>query len=207
MFCPDCGSKIEDPNQNFCPNCGRKIPRVQETPQPEPTYQRPSYQQPTYQPPTPNYSYQRPSTTSSQAPPPTNYQSPPSTTYRSPYPQPRVKPVGDPERFSKISLGLAIPSAIFIIIGLYAGFFTFMFTRSGYFGLIPWIGVLVVHSIGLIFGIISVVNAKKAERLELANAIQKAGNVIGILGLIFNSILLAVGIFFMLTTPIGPLYL
>ena len=210
MFCPDCGSKLEDPNQNFCPNCGTKVPRIQESPRPESTYQ-----QPTYQPPAPNYSYQRPSTTSYQKPPPTNYQSPPSTTYRSPYPQPRVKPVRDPERFSKISLGMAIPGAIFALIGLYVGFVTFLIANTlAMYGSVPpgvmvgWIGKLVVHSIGLAFGIIAVAMSKKAQRLETENGIQKAGAIIGLLALAFNILLMLLGIFQMITIPVGspPLY-
>ena len=33
MYCPNCGEKIETPNQNFCPNCGNELPKNSGKPQ------------------------------------------------------------------------------------------------------------------------------------------------------------------------------
>ncbi len=54
MFCPNCGSQIDD-NSKFCASCGATV--VEEpAPQPEPQAQQPQYQQPQYQQP----QYQQP---------------------------------------------------------------------------------------------------------------------------------------------------
>lgn len=57
MFCPNCGSKVED-NTKFCPVCGTRLgngaaqqaqPAQGQAPYPAPAYQTPAYQTPTPQ--------------------------------------------------------------------------------------------------------------------------------------------------------------
>ena len=177
MYCPDCGSVIEDLNQNFCPNCGRNISHLQEL-------EGPSTEIPPVAP--------------VESPEP--LLNPPE--YGS-YQESEIQPVSDIGKHSKISLGLAIPAGILAIVAGYMGFFAFMIggIMNGYypalyyarFGI--WIAVIVIHVVGLILGAVSLANNNKAKELESENGVQIAGKVIGTLALVANIILLTLAVF------------
>ncbi len=85
--------------------------------------------------------------------------------------------------FALISISLVI---INLIVLLNLGFYRY--------GLTMMVAVIVSHFVGLLLGIVSKVNSKLAENSGTTNSVQKVGNTFGILGIIFNAILLAFAI-------------
>ncbi|MFX1390376.1 MAG: zinc-ribbon domain-containing protein [Promethearchaeota archaeon] len=104
------------------------------------------------------------------------------------------KPKKDkPGSYTKACLGFGVVGLVIAIISFNIGstiimdpyFYYYSFRRL-------FIGLIVAHIIGLIFGIISRINYGKAEEREPESSILRAGNITSILGLIFNSILLLI---------------
>jgi len=164
MFCPNCGEKLETPNQMFCASCGSEI---QTTSPPD-------------APPSPAEEIQAP------APAPAStvpvYDSQPM----------KVEGVGTHSKkcftFSLLSIGFFIVGLIFgaisilrFILPLY--FFPPFFHTGGP---VMWIIAFVLHLIGFIFGILSRVNSSKARKLEASHALEKVGSVFGVFGIILN---------------------
>ncbi len=50
MFCPNCGTQLED-NALFCGSCGTRMSADQQPQQAQPQYEQPQYQQPQYEQP------------------------------------------------------------------------------------------------------------------------------------------------------------
>jgi hypothetical protein len=111
------------------------------------------------------------------------------TTPTTPIPVPRYpskfKPGGEPGKYSKISLAFGIISLIIGVISLQIGT-----SMSGWYYPRLYTGLAVARVIGIIFGIVSVVNSNKAAGLEPETGILKAGKGLGIAGLIINAIFL-----------------
>jgi len=119
-----------------------------------------------------------------------------TTTESIPIPQygTTLKKGGEPGPYSKRCLGFGIVSLIIGVITFNIGS-TFITDLFFYFptGRI-FIGLAIVHVAGIIFGILSRVNSGKAKELEPESTILKAGSVLGIIGLVINSILLVASI-------------
>ena len=98
MFCPICGSKIEN-GTKFCPICGSKIV-TEVTEQPASQTEAPTYKQPAYEQPA--------------------YQAAPVPAYQAAYAQPAYTPapVVDEEHAKK--RGIAISAMVFALISAFA---------------------------------------------------------------------------------------
>ncbi|MFW9972960.1 MAG: hypothetical protein ACFFDF_22435, partial [Candidatus Odinarchaeota archaeon] len=92
------------------------------------------------------------------------------------------------------ALGFGIVSLIIGLISFNVGSSFVGFPYPFYFSRV-FIGLAIVHVVGLIFGIASRTSSSTAKATEPESSILKAGNVIGIIGLILNSILLIADIF------------
>lgn len=119
----------------------------------------------------------------------------------SPQPAPKVpnsqfmeqKPVKIKGPYSKRSLGFGIASLIIAMTLFNIGSSFIMFPTYGYgFYLISIAFIIfgIMHIVGLIFGIASRINSQQAEKLESINTAMKAGSVLGVIGIILNSILM-----------------
>ncbi|MFX0020989.1 MAG: zinc-ribbon domain-containing protein [Candidatus Hermodarchaeota archaeon] len=162
----------------FCQNCGSKLETqnqrfcqncgseiIMEPELPQPTYR---VQQPTYGVPQPT-----------------------TPTTRIPVPQypSKFKPGLEPGKHSKISLAFGIISLIIALFTLQMGY-----TLPIYYFYGIRIGLIVARVIGIIFGIVSVVNSNTASAIEPETGILKAGKGLGIAGLVLNSIFLLIGL-------------
>ena len=111
--------------------------------------------------------------------------------------------MGIPGKYSKWCLGLGLFSFVIGIVSLIIGY--------NYYRLLYWssyntLGMLVIAIVillfrvgGLIMGIFSKVNSSKAEIFEPYNDAEKAGSILGVLGIIINFI----GLFLSLLGPWG----
>ena len=91
---------------------------------------------------------------------------------------------------SILCLIFALISFCLVIINLIV-LLNFSFYR---YGLIMMAAVIVSHFVGLLLGIVSKVNSKLAEDSGAINSFQRVGNTFGVLGIVFNAILLALAI-------------
>jgi len=171
MFCPNCGEKLKVPNQRFCPNCGSEIPTISESPQLK--TERSQYA----------------STTRSQ-----------STTGYTDFlvKQRKLVEKGRPGPHSKKCLGFGIASIVLAIFDLIFGFSIFLlsilffdFNRM----VIELIIVILIHFVGLVFGILSRINSAKAGKSEQVNAVEQVGSVFGVIGIVINAILVVIAFF------------
>ena len=111
--------------------------------------------------------------------------------------------MGFPGKYSKLCLGLGLISIVIGIVSLIIGY--------NYYRVLYWssyntkgmlliaIVILLFRMGGLIMGIFSKVNSSKAEIFEPYNDVEKAGSILGILGIITNFI----GLFWSLFVPWG----
>jgi DNA-directed RNA polymerase subunit RPC12/RpoP len=174
MFCPNCGEKLGIESQNYCQNCGSEILEKSQT------FQAKS------QTPQAKYGLDQERTTSS-AIPVTQYPT-------------HVKREGEPGSYSKICLGFGIVSLVIGVISFNIGspivlnsiYMNYIFVRR------VFIGLSVVHIVGIIFGIVSKVNSRKAKGLEPESSILKAGSTMGVIGIVINSLLMAIAFTFIL---------
>ncbi|MFW9770972.1 MAG: zinc-ribbon domain-containing protein [Candidatus Thorarchaeota archaeon] len=177
MYCPNCGEELRDENQRFCSRCGSKISSSKEIVELESEPKKetmPIVQQ------------------SKQIS---------SEILVSPQKTPVKGAVGP---YSKKSLADGIISIGITVVALYCSFIVFMVARTltPYLPLFSWNPVTrrtiiltilaVIYLVGLILANAARSNSKKARSYELENGIQKAGNVLGIIGTIINSIAIAV---------------
>ncbi|MFX0039662.1 MAG: zinc-ribbon domain-containing protein [Promethearchaeota archaeon] len=107
-----------------------------------------------------------------------------------------IKKGGPPGTFSKRCLGFGIVSLIIGVITFNIGS-TFVTAPFSYYyfpmGRI-FIGLAIVHAVGIMFGILSRVNSGKAKGIEPETTSLKAGSALGVVGLVINSILLIAAI-------------
>ncbi|MFX1567095.1 MAG: zinc ribbon domain-containing protein [Promethearchaeota archaeon] len=190
MYCSKCGEKLSNANQNFCHNCGAEVPNHYKTT----SYKTPSYETPSYE--TPSYKTERP-----------QYEPSPQVYY---VPVKYSKPIqkGLPGKNSKLCLGLAISSIIIGIVSLMIGYYSNMFFYYPY-DYVYFNRRLIIVTIniflragGLILGIFSKYNSSKAGNSEPYNDFEKAGSIIGILGIITN----AIGLFLLVFGPYSLIY-
>jgi len=175
MFCQNCGEKLESPNQKFCASCGSVISNTPQAPQ-APQLKAEQYQAPSAVWPVPVY---------------------------------KSKPleVGEPGLHSKRSLAFAIVSLALAAVGFGFGSssnFIGMIMPYSYYGSGGVLGLIigVIFNItGLIFGILSKTNGKKARNYEPINTLKKVGGVFAVFGIVINIIPLAI-IFIILVLPI-----
>ncbi len=160
MFCPNCGEKLESQDQRFCARCGSEIlsPSVPAVPQlPAEEIQ---VQTPTSSVPI--------------------YDSKPI----------KVQGLGSHSKkcfsYSLVSIAFFIVGFIFGVINLLRFILPFHFFPFLSRGFIMWIIAIVLHFVGLIFGILSRVNSKRARNLEADHALEKVGSVFGVFGIILN---------------------
>jgi len=165
MFCPNCGEKLESPNQRFCASCGSEIQTnlSPEAPQIPPK----RIQVPPVAPVPP-------------VPPVPIYQAKPS----------KAEGIGTN---SKICFSFSLVAIAFFVAGLSfgAGVIIRLLIPIYFIPYLPggpgmWIIAFVLHVVGLIFGIISRANSSKARRREADNALQKVGSVFGVFGIVLN---------------------
>lgn len=178
MFCPNCGEKLDTPNQSFCAMCGSKL---QSTPIPKDIPVQ---------------------TKESQVIVPV-----------SSIPVSKSVPIktGGPGSYSKRVFAFSFISLVLAGVGFGVEFFAFikLIAPSYVFPRIPGspillIAALVIHLVGVIFGIVSRANSNKAKKHEIENTLEKVGSVFGILGIIANVIPL-VAINILLVIMAGPL--
>ena len=189
MFCSYCGVQLTNPNQKFCHNCGKVIEDriISKTPQLRTGGTQ--YVPTTVSVPTHGY---------------TNI---PAIQNIS------VKEEGRPGPlsvkcfvFALVSIGIAIIAAI-----LGGGVFLFsriFGVRGNFFNImriILWIIVLIAQFVGLIFGIQSRKNSKKAVSIEPRNTLEKLGSVFGIIGIIVNAIAIGLSLFIFPIIILSPL--
>jgi hypothetical protein len=164
MYCKNCGEKLEIKNQRFCQYCGKKV-------------------QPRY-----NASQIKPigdlNDSISVSPP----------VYQSIGKKSTVK--GRAGSYSKKTLGFGIVSLVILTVTFNIGSTAVLDPILSY--IIPlrrvFIGLTIAHVVGIIFGIASRLYYGKAEEMEPLSTILKAGNVIGLIGTIFNAILMIIAI-------------
>jgi len=166
MFCPNCGEKLDSQNQRFCASCGSEI-------------------QSSIIPEVPELPAEM-----TQAPPPT----PPVPVYES---IPIKK--GGPGSYSKQVFAFGFLSLVLAGVGFgleFLAFIRFIAPFSSFPRLpsapIFWIAALVLHFVGVVFGILSRVSSSKARKHETENPLEKVGSVFGILGIIANIIPMAI---------------
>ena len=98
--------------------------------------------------------------------------------------------------FAMVSFGISIFGWI-LSIGFYMTaqpyFLIFFFSFSNIIVTIVGIGLVIM---GLIFGILSKANYKKARFSESENNLQRFGIIFGILGIILNAIVIAIDFFY-----------
>jgi hypothetical protein len=170
MFCPNCGEKLDNPNQKFCAHCGSE---VQITPSPEVFDGYDATKAPVLKTP-----------------------SPPPVPAAPVYEAKPIKPKGTGS-YSRKSLAFALIWPIFFVIALYIGFIFIVFRSFSYSPYIPrnpalWIVPLVLHLISLIFSIASKVNSNKARIYEDRNGLQKTGSILSVFGIVLNAIFLVI---------------
>ncbi|MFX1241373.1 MAG: zinc-ribbon domain-containing protein [Promethearchaeota archaeon] len=162
----------------FCQNCGVKLESENQRfcqncgseiiKEPEPP-------QPTYRVQQPTYGVQQPTTPTTRIPVPQ-------------YPS-KFQKGSEPGKHSKISLAFGIISLIIALVTLQIGYGLPIYYLYGI-----RIGLSVARVIGIIFGIVSIVNSNTASGFEPETGVLKAGKGLGIAGLVLNSIFLIIGL-------------
>ncbi|NHJ19420.1 MAG: zinc ribbon domain-containing protein [Candidatus Lokiarchaeota archaeon] len=170
MFCPNCGEKLDNPNQKFCAHCGSEI---QVTPSSE------AFE---------GYNATQTPVVKTSSPPPV-----PATPV---YDVKPVKPKGTGS-YSRKSLAYALIWPIFFVIAFYLGFIFMIFRSFSYSPYMPrnpflWIVPFVLHLVSLLFSIVSKVNSSKARIYEDRNGLQQAGSIISVFGIVLNAIFLVI---------------
>lgn len=162
MFCPNCGKRLESPNQKFCSSCGSEF-------------------QSTFTPEVPK-AYQ-PITEEIQVPSPAR--SVPAYNSKS-----TKEGIGSYSRlcfiFALLSIAFFIAGLIFggtIILRILMPVYIYSYLPGGP---VVWSIAFVLHILGFVFGIISRVNSGKAGKYEPSNALEKVGSVFGLFGIILN---------------------
>ncbi len=105
------------------------------------------------------------------------------------------KPVIIKGPYSKRTLGFGIASLIVAVTLFNIG--TSFITILSYSFFVRFVSIVftvfgIIHIVGLILGIISKINNQQARKLESINTFIKAGNVLGIIGIIVNTILMVI---------------
>lgn len=105
------------------------------------------------------------------------------------------RPVNIKGPYSKRTLGFGIASLILAVTTFNIGSSFITIPNYGYFVRFVSIAFIVfgiIHIVGLILGIASKINNQQAKKLEPINNFIKAGNVLGIIGIILNTILMVI---------------
>lgn len=160
MFCPNCGKKVEIPNQKFCLNCGSELPIIPEIMQPI---------------------------------------SSPQTTQKDVGIQfIERKPVIIKGPYSKRTLGFGIASLVLAVTLFNIGSSLVTFPSYGYTRFISnaFTAFGIIHIVGVVLGILSKINNQQARKLEPENIFIRVGNVLGIIGIIINTILMVISFAF-----------
>ena len=159
MFCAKCGKELQGVDQKFCPNCGTEVIAT--------------------------------SIATGFKTEGTQYVSAPQTQYAPVRPQKEIR-IGPPGKYSKMCLVLAIVSIGVGLISLIIGYnisriYYWSYYNPGARVVIPVV-MLVLRGGGLTMGILSKGNGSKAVMLEPYNSLEKVGSILGIFGIITNSI-------------------
>ena len=175
MFCSNCGENLLATNQRFCHNCGSEVLAPSKA-----TF----------------YNTER----IQNVPAPRIQNVPIPRIQNAPAPRPLYAPVkqqgqlqmGRPGKFSKLSLWLALGSIVIGIVSLIIGYnlnrFSYYPSYYSVGRLVAMIIILLLRVGGLIMGVFSKVNSSKAEIFEPYNDVEKAGSILGIFGILINSI-------------------
>jgi hypothetical protein len=173
MYCPNCGTKLENPDQRFCQECGTQIPSTGSEPVKTSSetnlsqYSIPPVTQPTTQP-APQYT-------------------------PIPAPQSSLK-YNTGMEYSKKALGFGLASSLIAIVALLIiptfALFPIIYGHSYGATIIFMPIVLGTHGLGIVFGILGAVFGSKANDLEPDNGMQKAGIAFAIIGIILNGLAL-----------------
>ncbi len=159
MFCSNCGENLIATNQKFCHNCGTEVLATSKT-------------------------------TDSKTERIQNVTVP--KIHYAPVKQQTYLQKRSPGKYSKLCLELALGSIIIGIASFIIGYNSYRFfywpSYNSIGGLVVMIVILLLRGGGLIMGVFSKVYSSKAEIFEPYNDIEKAGSILGILGIIINSI-------------------
>ncbi|MFX0008882.1 MAG: zinc-ribbon domain-containing protein [Candidatus Hermodarchaeota archaeon] len=185
MFCPNCGEKLDSPNQRFCSRCGSEL-------QSTPFFDTP--QEPVNQVQV-------------------------STVQSVPVYETKPIKTGGPGSYSKKVFAFAFLSLVLAGIGFSLDMISFLrFVIPIYVfprlpsGPIVLIAAMIIHFIGVIFGVVAKANSTKARKYEMENTLERVGKIFGILGIIVNMIPLVViniGLVIInvpFSPPPGPMY-
>jgi len=160
MFCKNCGEKLESQNQKFCVSCGSVVLHTPDAPQLRAEENQVS-----------------------------------STDRSIPVYESKTIKIEGPGFYSKMVFAFALLSIVLAVIGLVFEFLKvlrdvipiYVFLRIPG-GLELWIIALVLHSIGLLLAILSMVFSSKAGKHEVQNTLKKVGSIFGVIGIVQNVI-------------------
>ena len=173
MYCSNCGTKLEHPDQRFCQECGVQIPSTGS--EPVKTSSEKDISQ-----------YSIPPVTQSTAKPAPQYAAIPA-------PQSTLK-YNTGMEYSKKALGFGLASSLIAIVALLIiptfALFPIIYGYSYGTTLIFMPIVLGTHGLGIVFGILGAVFGSKANDFEPDNGMQKAGMAFAIIGIILNGLAL-----------------
>ena len=159
MFCSNCGENLVKPNQIFCHNCGHKVQITTNAT----TYKTASIQS----------------------------EPRPEIIYIPREREQRIKK-GIPGKNSKICLGLALGSLFLGILSTVIGYSYFRFFNYELYNYMPRLVISIVILLmrvgGLIMGAYTKFFSSRAVNLEPYNDTEKTGIILGIFGIIINSI-------------------
>ena len=172
MFCSKCGEKLIATDQKFCHNCGTEVL----TPSKAIDYNTERIQNIT----APKIDY-------------------------APSEQRKQLQRGNPGRYSKLCLCLASVSIGIGILSLIIGYTYYGFSYRPYNNIGRLVFVIVILLLrvgGLIMSVFSKTYSSKAEKLEPYNDLEKVGSILGIFGIVINSL----GLFLSFFSPWSILY-
>ena len=106
------------------------------------------------------------------------------------------RPIKKSGPYSKRTLGFGVASLVigYMVYQIGAGYLSTSISDYYFPRLIPTVFIIlsIFHIVGLIFGIASKINNQQAREMESMNKFIKVGNVLGIIGIVINTILIVI---------------
>ena len=200
MFCPNCGTQLVKLNQRFCHTCGIDLSMIFNRPQLRPERTQNAAIAKSKSTPVYNKTPQLRPERAQDAAIAKAQLKPVYTSF--PVSQQMLITKREVGTYSKMCFSFALVSFIAAIFSVFSGIailtilLLFTLMSRDIFGvrIIGFIVSLSINSVGLIFGILSRGYNKKAKKSNSSNSIKKVGHVFGIIGVIFNTLELAIAL-------------